>query len=208
MRRNPARFRRGLGLNEFLKRRGGEGKCCDALFKLRWPNGFARPNCGCDKSCRLNARKLRRRCRRKRRTSVIAGTIFESGKPPLTIRFQATRLPTRTKKGVSAMQLHRQPGICCSADRRMRRELMRVTAERGGKRCLSGLARTSEEGHPRRIGLSAVKGFRESEMAERAEQRLQPGSRAASGASRRSPRPDAPRWKGPGSAGPARCRGI
>jgi len=121
---------------------------------------------------------------------------------------------------------------------------MRVTAERGGTRRLSGLARiddahlggertggrrgaeggtpfvaaaqTSEEGHPQRIRLSAVKGFRESEMAGR---HLHPGSRAASDGLRRfeavteagGPREaaaDAPRWKGPGSAGPARCREI
>ena len=89
MKRNPVRFRRGLSLNEFLKRCGGEGKCCDAPFKLRWPNGFARPNRGRDKSRRLNARKLRRRCRCKHRASVIAGTIF-------------------------AMRLYRQPGICAA----------------------------------------------------------------------------------------------
>ncbi len=87
MKRNPVQFQKGLSLNEFLEHYGDEDKCHDALFRLRWPDGFVCPHCGHDRSCLLNTRKLvlplqpadlgHRR------------DHFESSKLPLTLWFQA-----------------------------------------------------------------------------------------------------------------------
>ena len=59
MKRNAVQFQKGLSLNEFLQAYGDEDQHFDALFRLRWPDGFVCPNCGHDKSCHLNTRKLR-----------------------------------------------------------------------------------------------------------------------------------------------------
>lgn len=210
MKRNTVQFQKGLSLNEFMELFGDEEKCFQALFKWRWPNGFICPNCGHDKSCHLNTRKLRQCYRCHRQTSVIAGTIFDSSKLPLTIWFQAIYLITQTKKGVSAMQLHRQLGISYNAAWRMKHKLMQVMVERDEKRPLSGLVQmddaylggersggkrgrgasgktafvaavqTSEEGHPQRVKLSVVKGFRKSEIAQWATQHLSNGAHVVS----------------------------
>ena len=210
MKRNQVQFQKGLSLNEFLKHYGTEQQCFDALFKWRWPNGFKCPNCGHGGSCHLNARKLRQCYQCHRQTSVTAGTVFESSKLPLTVWFQAMYLITQTKKGVSAMQLHRQLGISYNAAWRLKHKLMQVMVERDRNQPLSGLVelddaylggersggkrgrgaagktpfvaavQTTGEGHPVRVKLTVVKGFRKSEIASWAGRHLVEGSRVVS----------------------------
>ncbi len=138
MRRNAVQFQKGLSLSEFPQACGGEDQRFDALFRLRWPDGFVCPNCGHDKSGRLNTRQLRQRCRCQRQASVTAGALFESSKLPLTVWFQAVCLLTQSKKGVSAMHLHRQLGIPCNAAWRLRHKRMQVMLGRGGQQRRSG----------------------------------------------------------------------
>lgn len=54
MKRNPVQYQKNLGLPAFLESCGSEEKCFEDPFKLRWPDGFIRPNCGHDRSCHLN----------------------------------------------------------------------------------------------------------------------------------------------------------
>ncbi len=178
MRRNAVQFQKGLSLNEFPQACGDEDKCFDALFRLRWPDGFVCPNCGHDKSGRLNTRQLRQRCRCQRQASVTAGALFESSKLPLTVWFQAVCLLTQSKKGVSAMHLHRQLGIPCNAAWRLRHKRMQVMLERDGQKRLSGLVQMDDA----YLGgkLSAVKGFRKSEIRKWAERHLAAGTHAVS----------------------------
>ncbi len=210
MKRNAVQFQKGLSLNEFLQTYGDEDKCFDALFRLRWPDGFVCPSCGHDKSCHLNTRKLRQCYRCKRQTSVTAGTIFESSKLPLTVWFQAIYLLTQSKKGVSAMHLHRQLGISYNAAWRLKHKLMQVMLERDGQKRLSGrvqmddaylggersggkrgrgaegktpfvaAVQTTEQVRPQRVKLSAVKGFRKSEIRKWAQRHLAAGTHAVS----------------------------
>ena len=210
MKRNPVQFQKDLSLDAFLEHYGDEDKCFEALFNLRWPNGFACPSCGHRKSCHLNTRKLRQCYRCHRQTSLTAGTIFESSKLPLTIWFQAIYLLTQTKKGISAMQLHRQLGISYNAAWRMKHKLMQVTLKRSDKQRLSGLVQiddaylggersggkrgrgasgktpfvaavqTNDEGHPKQIKLSVVEGFRKSQIAHWAERHLNTGTHVVS----------------------------
>ncbi len=113
------------------------------------------------------------------------------------------------------MHLHRQPGISCNAAWRMKHKLMQAMLERDGQKRLSGLVRmddaylggvraggkrgrgtegkmpfvaavqTSGQGHPQRIKLSVVKGFRKSEIRKRAQRHLSDGTHAASDGLRR-----------------------
>ena len=58
MSRNAIQFQKGLSLPKFLEKYGSEAACREALFKLRWPEGFRCPECGNDTSCQLRKRPL------------------------------------------------------------------------------------------------------------------------------------------------------
>ena len=206
MARNKVQFQKGLSLNEFLKHYGTEDQCFDALYAWRWPQGFQCPHCGHAQCCQLANRKLQQCYRCHRQTSVTAATIFDSTKLPLTLWFQAIYLITQDKKGISAMKLHRHLGISYNAAWRMKHKLMQVMLERDHTQALSGFielddaylggertgckpgrgaadktpfvtaVETTDEGHPTRIKLSVVKGFRKTEIAAWSRQHLTEGS--------------------------------
>ena len=145
-----------------------------------------------------------------RQTSITAGTIFEATKLPLTVWFQGIYFMTQGKKGVSAMTLHRQLGISYNAAWRMRHKLMQVMMERdrahplggivelddaylggersGGKRGRGAPGKTpfvaavetNDEGHPLRMKLTVVEGFRLTDIAAWAQQHLRTGTRVVS----------------------------
>lgn len=206
MARNKVQFQKGLSLVEFMKCYGTEEQCFDALFAWRWPDGFICPHCGYDKGCRLSHRKLQQCHSCHRQTSVTAGTIFESTKLPLATWFLAIYLITQDKKGVSAMALHRQLGISYNAAWRLKHKLMQVMLERDQDYTLSGFielddaylggersggkpgrgaegktpfvaaVETTEQGCPRFLKLSVVKGFRGTEIEAWSKKHLSPGS--------------------------------
>lgn len=206
MARNKVQFQKGISLSEFLAQYGTEEQCFDALYDWRWPGGFQCPSCGHNENCQLTVRKLQQCHRCHHQTSVTAGTIFESTKLPLTIWFQGIYLMTQNKKGVSAMSLHRQLGISYNAAWRMKHKLMQVMQERDHDQPLSGFielddaylggertgckpgrgadgktpfvaaVETTSEGHPTRIKLSVVKGFRTAEIKAWSRQHLVEGS--------------------------------
>ena len=210
MARNNVQFQKGLSLNEFLKEYGTEEQCFEALYALRWLDGFCCPHCGHDKCCELTVRKLQQCNRCHNQTSITAGTIFESTKLPLTVWFQGMYLLTQNKKSVSSMSLMRQLGISYNAAWRMKHKLMQVMFERDHDQPLSGLIQvddaylggertgckpgrgadaktpfvaaveTTECGAPTRIKLSVLKGFRSTEIKAWSQQHLTRGSTVTS----------------------------
>ena len=83
-------FQQGLSLAQFLQLFGSEAQCEKALFDARWPRGLACPRCGSNKFCRLSTRRATLQCNRcKRQLSLLAGTLFQSTKLPLTTWFPA-----------------------------------------------------------------------------------------------------------------------
>lgn len=193
MARNKVQFQKGISLNECMQQYGSEAQCFAALYAWRWPKGFECPVCGHNKHCEVSVRRLQQCNRCHHQTSVIAGTIFEASKLPLTIWFQGIYLMTQDKQGISAMQLHRQLGISYNAAWRMKHKLMQVMRERdaakklsgfvelddaylGGKTPLVAAVETNHEGHPMRIKLSVVKGFRTREIAHWSQSHLSAGS--------------------------------
>ncbi|ABC28318.1 conserved hypothetical protein [Hahella chejuensis KCTC 2396] len=206
MARNKVQFQKGYSLGEFFQAYGTEGQCFDALFQWRWPNGFQCPFCAHDQYCKLTQRQLLQCNRCRRQTSITAGTILQSTKLPLTLWFQAMYLITQDKKGLSAMRLHRQLGISYNAAWRLKHKLMQVMMERDDDRKLAGFievddaylggeraggkrgrgadaktpfvaaVETTSEGHPTRIRLSVVKGFKTQEILNWSQKYLEVGS--------------------------------
>jgi len=95
---------------ELEKRFQTEQACREYLYSLRWPNGFRCPKCQGDSAWPATETLLTcKRCRH--RTTVIAGTIFERTRLPLTIWFRAIWWMTTQKNGASALGLQRVLGI-------------------------------------------------------------------------------------------------
>ena len=97
-------------LKEFDVQFGSDEACREYLLRLRWPNGFRCPRCGCRESSPVRTVLLRcRDCRHQ--TSVTAGTIFQDTRSSLRLWFQAMWWVTSQKNGVSALGLQRVLGL-------------------------------------------------------------------------------------------------
>ena len=97
-------------LMDFERRFSNESACRAYLFALRWPQGFVCPICGGCQGLAIR-RHLWRCVACRREVSVIAGTIFQDSKLPLTLWFRAMWQVTSQKNGVSALGLQRALGL-------------------------------------------------------------------------------------------------
>ena len=97
-------------LVEFRARFGSEAGCLDYLVALRWPDGFRCPVCGHSDS-RRTAQGLLECRRRRRQTSVTAGTLFHDTRKPLRLWFEAMWHVCSQKYGASALGLQRVLGL-------------------------------------------------------------------------------------------------
>jgi transposase-like protein len=80
------------------------------LYNLRFPNGFICPKCSHDKAWKVTETLFEcSECGRQ--TSVIAGTIFQNTRKPLTDWFTAIWWITTQKNGASAKGLQRVLGL-------------------------------------------------------------------------------------------------
>lgn len=205
---NRIQFQPGLSMPEFFKLYGTEPLCAQALESSRWPEGFACPRCGCAAHCVLRTSGHRvfqcNACRHQ--TSLIAGTVFQGTKLPLTAWFLAIYLISQAKTGLSALALKRQLGVSYPTAWLVHHKLMQAMTEREARYTLSGkvqvddaylggersggkVGRGSEnkvafvaavsltdEGHPLRVKLSPVAGFKLKAIAAWASKSLSPGS--------------------------------
>ena len=188
---NRIQFQPGLSMPDFLKDYGTEGQCEQALEAIRWPNGFGCPRCGHAVHCVLRdgVRKVFQCNACRHQASLIAGTVFQGTKLPLTIWFLAIYLISQAKTGLSALALKRHLGVSYPTAWLIHHKLMQVMAEReeryvlegkvqvddaylGGERSGGKVGRgsenkvpfvaavsLSEDGHPLRIKLTPVSGF-------------------------------------------------
>jgi len=95
---------------EFEKRFPDDASCRAYLTAIRWPNGIACPRCGAHKGNEIR-RNLWRCSACRYETSVMAGTIFQDSKLPLTLWFRAMWQVTSQKNGLSAMSLQNVLGL-------------------------------------------------------------------------------------------------
>jgi IS1 family transposase/transposase-like protein len=92
-----------------------EDACAAYLVAHRWPKGVKCPRCGNDAVYDLPSRKWHWQCEKCSpdgyRFSHIAGTIFENTNKPLRDSFRVIHMMLTSKKGVSALQVHRVMGF-------------------------------------------------------------------------------------------------
>jgi hypothetical protein len=137
---NRVQFQQGLSMPEFLQDYGTEAQCERALEGARWPEGYRCPRCDgrTHYVVRDGLRKVFqcRDCRHQ--VSIIAGTIFQGTKLPLTLWFLAIYLISQAKTGLSALALKRQLGVSYPTAWLMQHKLMQVMAAREDRYLLAG----------------------------------------------------------------------
>ena len=100
-----------MNLLTLMDRYSNDTECRDLLERLRWPNGVACPRCGAADVWALKERPVYRCSGCGYDFSVTSGTIMHDSHLPLRKWFVAIYLMCESKKGVSALQLHRTLGV-------------------------------------------------------------------------------------------------
>jgi hypothetical protein len=205
---NRIQFQQGLSMPEFLKDYGTEAQCEQALEAVRWPEGFRCPRCAGEGHCVLRdgPRKVFQCSACRHQASLIAATVFQGTKLPLTTWFLAIYLISQAKTGLSALALKRQLGVSYPTAWLIHHKLMQAMADReeryvlegkvqvddaylGGERTGGKVGRGSEnkvafvaavslteEDRPLRVRLTPVPGFTLRAVAAWAKDHLAPGS--------------------------------
>ena len=97
-----------MSIMEFQARFDTEEKCQDMFFKLRYPNGFQCPKCGCNKYYFIGTRgkyQCKECCHQ---SSITSGTVMDHTHLKLSIWLWAMYLFANDKRGCSAKQLSKQ----------------------------------------------------------------------------------------------------
>src|ERR1700732_4717719 len=104
-----------MTLSELEQKFSTDEACKDYLIACRWPNGACCPRCGVVDPYELPSRPYHWLCKQcdpqGYRFSVLVGTIFEHTNKPLPQRFKVIHLMLVSKKGISALQVHRMLGF-------------------------------------------------------------------------------------------------
>jgi transposase-like protein len=105
-----------MSIADFERAFPDEDACAAYLVRHRWPTGARCPRCGSERVYDLKTRKWHWECPDCRkggayRFSHIAGTIFENTNKPLRDWFRVIHLMLTSKKGISALQVHRYMGF-------------------------------------------------------------------------------------------------
>ena len=97
-------------LLEFRDQFHSEAACRDYLIRLRWPEGWRCPKCGCQQFWTMKRGVLCcKSC--ERHVSVTAGTLFADTHKPLRLWFEAMWHVTNQKYGASALGMQRILGF-------------------------------------------------------------------------------------------------
>jgi hypothetical protein len=205
---NRIQFQPGLSMPEFLKGYGTEAQCEQALEAVRWPEGFRCPRCdgAAHYVVRDGVRKVFQCVACRHQASLIAGTLFQGTKLPLTTWFLAVYLISQAKTGLSALALRRQLGVSYPTAWLLHHKLMQAMADREDRYILEGKVQVddaylggertggkvgrgsenkvsfvaavslSEEDRPIRVRLSPVAGFTLKAISSWAKDHLAPTS--------------------------------
>jgi transposase-like protein len=95
-----------IDFDTFSSRFATEEACEDALYKLRWPNGFHCPRCNGSRVYPIRTRKLYQCAKCNYQASLTAGTVFEHSRTPLTKWFIAIYMMARASS-ISAIALQK-----------------------------------------------------------------------------------------------------
>ena len=133
-----------ITFEEFRTRFSTEDACRAELFRLRFPNGFVCPKCGCTEYYPVRGRNTFQCHACRRQTSVTAGTVMHRTHLPLTAWFWAIYLCATDKRGISAVQLSRTLNICYESAWYLLHRIRRAMAQRDENYALSGIVEVDD----------------------------------------------------------------
>jgi Zn ribbon nucleic-acid-binding protein len=137
---NHVQMQPGLSMFEFLRRYGTEEQCEAALEAARWPSGFVCPRCEGRSAWafRRGAQPYRECAGCGYQCSLIAGTMFQASKLPLTRWFMAMQLLSQAKNNVAALELRRQLGVSYPTAWLLKHKIMEAMRQAESERHLHG----------------------------------------------------------------------
>ena len=94
-----------LSFTQFIKRFPDENACVEYLYKVKWPEGFVCPVCGCRHCYAIKTRRQYQCTNCRHQTSLTANTVMHRSHLPLTKWFWAIYLVACDKRGISALAL-------------------------------------------------------------------------------------------------------
>ncbi len=101
-----------LSFAQFIKRFPNEKACVEYLYRVKWPQGFECPVCGCRHGYALKSRRQYQCARCRHQTSLTANTVMHRSHLPLTKWFWAIYLVACDKRGISALALAGKIEVC------------------------------------------------------------------------------------------------
>ncbi len=108
------KFTRQMTIGQFEQMFPDEDSCKAYLVSRRWPNGVKCPRCGNEQVWLLKHKPWHWQCQKCNPTgyrfSLYVKTIFENTNYPLRTWFRVLYMILTSKKGVSALQVHRTIG--------------------------------------------------------------------------------------------------
>lgn len=119
-----------VSLVEWQERFRTEEACLEALFKVRWPDGFICPKCGNRKYSKIRTRHLYQCSNCFYQASITSGTIFHSTNLPLVKWFWAIYLMASDKGGISALRLSKHIRVSWVTAHSMLRKIRKVMVHR------------------------------------------------------------------------------
>lgn len=96
---------------EFQEQFRTDKDCFEYLKKLRWPEGFICPKCGCTEAYFMEKRKVFQCKSCRQQVSITVNTIFHRTHVPLRKWFWAIFLVGTDKRGCSAKKLENMIGV-------------------------------------------------------------------------------------------------
>jgi hypothetical protein len=140
-----------LTFDQFTAQYELEATCMEALFVNRWPTGFRCPHCSYPEFYLIKTRRIPllecRSCRIQ--TSLIAGTLFEGSRVPLSRWFQALFLHAQPM-GINATKLSLIIGTTYKTAWLMCHKIRHAMMHADSQQLLTGLVRVNyaEYGQP------------------------------------------------------------
>ncbi len=136
-----------MDVASFLGRFGSDEACREYLKQVRWGSNldqFTCPDCAHAKGWWLQKRQLVECCRCHKQTSVTAGTVLHRVRTPLWKWFWAIYQLAQDKKGIAALELAKQIGVCYGTAWLILHKLRRAMRDRTERYVLRGLVEVDE----------------------------------------------------------------
>ena len=128
-----------LSFTQFVKRFPNEKSCVEYLHKIKWPDGFECPVCGCRHGYTLKNRRQYQCANCRHQTSLTANTVMHRTHLPLTKWFWAIYLVACDKRGISALALAGKIEVCYETAWNMLRRIRAAMEMRDEHYILGGI---------------------------------------------------------------------